>query len=187
MTGEIAAIYLAAEAIARECGFSQWAFLEPGTMEFRAEVRAMCEADKCHAYGRSWACPPALGPLEECGARVAGYPGGILLQTTAHLEDDFDYEAMDKASKDNAERTQTFARLLREKCPDVFVFGNGACRLCKDGCTYPDAPCRFPDEMSPSLEAYGLVVSDLCKANNLSYYYGPLTLTYTSAVLFNPS
>jgi hypothetical protein len=33
------------------------------------------------------------------------------------------------------------------------------------------------------MEAMGMVVSDVCRANNLPYYYGPNTLTYVGCVL----
>ena len=64
------------------------------------------------------------------------------------------------------------------------VLGAGACTICKE-CTYPDEPCRFPDKMISSMEAYGIVVSDICSANNIPYYYGPNTLTYVGCVLMN--
>jgi predicted metal-binding protein len=60
--------------------------------------------------------------------------------------------------------------------------GAGACGRCEH-CTFPDKPCRFPDKMTASMEAYGIVVSDVCQSNNLPYYYGNNTLTYTGCVL----
>ena len=32
-------------------------------------------------------------------------------------------------------------------------------------------------------EAYGMVVSEVCKKNDIPYYYGPGTLTYVGCVL----
>jgi predicted metal-binding protein len=177
------ASYEIVEGIAKECGYTHWGVLEPATMVFRPEVRDMCKANRCGRYGKNWGCPPGLGTLDECKARVAGYTSGILLQTTAMMEDEFDADAITGASKINGERTLQFAKMLREKFPHCIIFGGGACKNCKT-CTYPDAPCRFPDKLMPSIEAFGMVVSDLCKANNLPYYYGKLTLTYTSAAIF---
>jgi len=37
--------------------------------------------------------------------------------------------------------------------------------------------------MTSSMEAMGLLVSEVCEAAGLPYYYGPNTLTYTGAVL----
>ena len=51
-------------------------------------------------------------------------------------------------------------------------------------CTYPDQPCRFPDKAFTSMEAYGLLVTDVCKSADTPYYYGRNTVTFTSCVLF---
>ena len=39
-------------------------------------------------------------------------------------------------------------------------------------------------EAISSVEAYGILVSELCQKNNVDYYYGPNTLTYVGCVLF---
>ena len=50
-------------------------------------------------------------------------------------------------------------------------------------CTCPDAPCRFPDQAFSSMEAYGMLVMQVCQANHLDYYYGPGKIAYTSCYL----
>ena len=50
--------------------------------------------------------------------------------------------------------------------------------------TDADALCRFPEKMVSSMESYGIVVAEVCKANDLPYYYGKNTIAYTSCVLF---
>ena len=64
----------------------------------------------------------------------------------------------------------------------MLPIGAGCCTKCKV-CTYPDAPCRFPDQAFSSMEAYGMLVTQVCKANGLEYYYGPCTIAYTSCYL----
>ena len=66
--------------------------------------------------------------------------------------------------------------------PDLLAIGAGACTKCKE-CTYPDAPCRFPKEAFASMEAYGMLVVQVCKDNHMKYYYGPETIAYTSCFL----
>ena len=70
-----------------------------------------------------------------------------------------------------------------EKYPNLLMLGTGGCNVCKE-CTYPDNPCRFPKKRISSMEAYGLVVNDVCKANDIPYYYGKDTLTYIGCILF---
>jgi hypothetical protein len=37
--------------------------------------------------------------------------------------------------------------------------------------------------MLSSMEAYGLLVSEVCRASGLPYYYGPKTLTFSACIL----
>lgn len=48
-----------------------------------------------------------------------------------------------------------------------------------------DRPCRYPTKRLSSMEAYGLLVSDVCTRSGLAYNYGARTMTYTSCVLYN--
>ncbi len=64
------------------------------------------------------------------------------------------------------------------------IIGTGACTRCEK-CTYPDKPCRFPDKMTSSMEALGMVVSDVCRDNGIPYYYGQGTITYVGCVLID--
>ena len=100
------------------------------------------------------------------------------------MEDDFDAEMMMETEEKEKERLNKFVALIKEDGEtDYLPMGAGACTLCAK-CTYPDAPCRFPDKMISSMEAYGLVVAEVCQSADTPYYYGPLTITYTSCVLF---
>ena len=47
-------------------GFTHVAPLDCKTVELMPEVRAMCEQNTCHRYGKCWSCPPGCGSLEEC-------------------------------------------------------------------------------------------------------------------------
>ena len=170
--------------LARNCGFTHVGELNIVALEFMPEVRDMCSADRCHKYGRSWTCPPGCGTLEEAAANAAHYHRGVLLQTTAQLEDDFDIEGMQQAEVDQKKSFAAFVEQLREEYPDCLPMATGGCTLCAQ-CTYPDAPCRFPKKAIPSMEAYGLLVSKVCEKSGLPYYYGPQTLTYTSCVLID--
>ena len=69
-------------------------------------------------------------------------------------------------------------KIMREMYPDMMGMGTGTCTRCKT-CTYPDAPCRFPDELVSSMEACGLVVSEVCTANGVPYNHGKDTICST--------
>ncbi len=164
-------------------GFSHAGPLDARTLVLRPEVRDMCSVDKCRQYGKSWMCPPACGSIEDNQAVLDGFTAGLIVQTTGQLEDDFDYEVMEQAGKDQKRLFQAFARELQQEYPGMMALTSGACDLC-ERCTYPDAPCVHPDQAVPSMEAFGLVVSEACRLNDIPYYYGPLTITYTGCYLF---
>ena len=167
--------------LAKESGFSAWAPLDVATIELKPEVRDMCAANSCGQYGKRWSCPPGCGTLEECRQRVQLHKKGILVQTVGQMEDEFDGEAM----METQEQHKIHFRALCDKLQDaeVLKLGAGCCTICQE-CSYPDAPCRFPEKMVSSMESYGMVVAEVCKANNVSYYYGKNTIAYTSCILF---
>ena len=170
--------------LAEETGFEHSGELDTAVLEFREAVRDMCRADKCRAYGRNWSCPPGCGTLEEISARAAAYHRGVLLQSTGRMEDDFDVETMMDTERVHRERFYRLVEKIRKAYPDCLPMASGSCTQCEK-CTYPDAPCRFPGRMIPSMESYGLVVSDVCAGSGQKYYYGPRTITYTACILID--
>ena len=165
--------------LARNCGFTHVCGLKTETLKLRTEVRSACEADKCKSYGRSWSCPPACGSLEDCEKRIRQYSSGLLLQTTGCLEDTLDYEGMQRIEEEFDAQIRKFKTAL----PGYLVLGKGPCKACAQ-CTYPKEACRFPSGKIISMEAMGLIVSDVCTANGMAYYYGPNTISFTGCVLF---
>lgn len=170
---------------ALQCGFSVAAPLDPATLKFLPEVREMCSADRCRSYGRSWSCPPACGTLEEWRERASHYQCGTLLQTVGDREDSYDIEAMMDVSRKNEENFDRLTEKLRASGADFLALSAGTCRRCGK-CTYPDAPCRFPEKLYPSMEAAGLFVSQVCTDNGVRYNYGDRKIAYTCCVLWNP-
>lgn len=171
-------------ALALESGFTSAAPLEMSSLVFRPEVREMCSADKCRSYAKCWSCPPACGSLESITSRAASYSSGIIVQTTGSMEDDFDMAAIRDTMLEHKKSFDNFVRQMRLIKGNCLPMGAGACTRCRK-CTYPDRPCRHPDRLYPSMEAYGLWVSDVCTRSGLGYNYGPQTITYTSCILYD--
>ncbi len=169
-------------AMAEEHGFSAWAPLDISTIELKQAVRDMCAANSCGMYGKRWSCPPGCGTLDECSHRLKQYTHGILVQTYGEIEDGFDFEAMmEIEEKHKSNFTEMYAS-LRHQTDSVLAIGAGCCTACAK-CTYPDEKCRFPERMVSSMEAYGMLVLEVCKANGLQYYYGADKMAYTSCFL----
>ena len=59
----------------RELPIVQYEFFETGDLTFTQRVREVCRLE-CPMYGKSWACPPAVGTVEECRERCLELPPG---------------------------------------------------------------------------------------------------------------
>lgn len=170
------------ERSGKKLGFSHVVPLDVKTLRLLPEVRRMCEKNSCHMYGKNWSCPPACGTLAECEQKLSGYSRGILVQTVGELEDEFDGEGMMETEARHKETFVRFHDMLKKDFPGLLSIGAGCCTRCKK-CSYPDAPCRFPEKQFSSMEAYGMLVTQVCQDNGIAYYYGPGTIAYTSCFL----
>lgn len=168
--------------LALEVGFSYAEQLDGSTLKLRQEVRDMCSANTCGMYGKNLACPPACGSLEDCRKQVEKYSLGLLVQTVGDVEDSMDFEGMMEAEERHKRQFTELAEVLRKEYPSLLPLGSGCCTICS-ACAGPEGECRFPDKRISSLEAFGIVVSDLCSRNHMKYYYGPQKIAYTSCYL----
>ncbi|MGI6190718.1 MAG: DUF2284 domain-containing protein [Eubacterium sp.] len=171
------------EQLAREIGFDHVGKLNMNALLFREEVRRMCEDNRCSAWNTRWTCPPACGSLENIRRRASRYQEGILVQSTGKLKDPFDFEAMKDLERTHKKRFDTLIRQAKITAGDILPMGSGTCTLCRR-CTYPDRPCRHPDRAYPSMEAYGLLITDVLEQSGMKYSYGEKTMTYTACILF---
>ena len=148
--------------------------------------RAMCESNACGVYGKCYMCPPDVGDIDELMREIENYDHALVYQTVTELEDSFDFEGMIEAKR----RTYPLAQSLRKFFDDVNItrvlhLGTGGCGVCKICAKRTGEPCRFPEKAMPSLEAYGVNVSELAKASGMKYINGQNTVTYFGAVLFS--
>ncbi len=150
---------------------------------FSDELISNCQLNHCGKYNKSWMCPPAIGNQYDLINQYKQYQKVFVFSKIANLEDPFDYEGMENGRK----RVEKILRKLSQQINQDYrykVLGPGTCTICNE-CTYPNAPCRFPELAVPSLEALGINVLDLAKSCNIKYYNGPNTVTYFAAIFYN--
>lgn len=172
--------------LAQEIGFDCMGECSAKDLVARPEVRSMCAAGKCQVYGHSWACPPACGELDDFQELMRTYEHCLVVQTVGEMEDDFDFEAMEETGSLQKRRVLDLVEVLDAAglSSQTLTFSAGTCTLCAE-CTYPDAPCRFPDKRLVSMEAAGLVVSEVCELASIPYNHGPQTIAFSGCILYN--
>ncbi|NTW71419.1 MAG: DUF2284 domain-containing protein [Eubacteriaceae bacterium] len=146
------------------------------------EVRKMCERNTCGNYGKSWTCPPALAPIEEIQDKFNSFEHFVVVFQVYPLKNSLDYKGMMAGVEDFKVRMNQLHQELKGT-DRYMMLGAGGCNLCKE-CTYPQAPCRRPEDAIVSAEAYGIDVMKLMRENHLKYNNGPNTVTYIGGILF---
>lgn len=163
----------------------KYAFARQGQIAYDPSLRTLCQANRCGKYGRSYTCPPAVGPVEELIARAGEYPSAALYQTVARLEDSFDYEGMMAAKAAHFDCSRQIQRELLSLSEKGFLhLSAGSCNLCPKCAIEEGQPCRSPAYALHSMEAYGIFVSRTAAGFGLPYINGENTVTYFGLILF---
>ena len=50
-------------------------------IDFEPEFRKLCESNACGLYGKSWMCPPDVGPVEDLIAQAKQFRWALVFQT----------------------------------------------------------------------------------------------------------
>lgn len=162
---------------------AQYVFFETAELEFSERIRTVCRME-CPRYGKSWACPPGVGTVDECRARCLAHPHGLLISTLTEVEDISDMEQTLATRPAHEAVTHQVAALLRAEGVKVLGLSSESCAICPQ-CTYPDAPCRHPEKMFPCVESHGIVVTALAEKYGIEYQYGGNVVTWFSLLLFS--
>lgn len=166
-------------------GIHELAIIPTRSLIFSDGVRQLCESNSCGLYGKTWACPPGVGTMQECKDKICSYEY-LFVYTTKHLlEDSYDWEGMQDGKTVHRKVARDVYNFVKENHPEEMLFlGAEGCSICQK-CTFPDAPCRFPDKMSPSIESYGVEVNRLAETAGIHYINGVNTVTYFSCLCFS--
>ena len=167
--------------LAEECGFDVVSPLDPKTFKVNQKIRETCETNKCQAYGTNWGCPPH-GTAEEDETLLTSYEHGLMLQCVGRSEKRIDSKMYMETGKRLSEAMIALKEKMVEEYPNCLALGAGPCPICKK-CAFPE-PCRFPEKRQQALEGYGIFITQLCRDNDVTYYYGDKTIAYNGAILW---
>lgn len=160
----------------------QYAFINTEDLMFSERIRWICEHE-CAMYGKTWACPPAVGTVEECKARVMEYSEGLLIATITEVSDIANIEETLSTRGPHEEITREVNEMVKQQAEKTLVLSTEACAICEK-CAYPCEKCRFPEKMFPCVESHGIVVTDLAEKNGIEFYADGNLVTWFSLILY---
>lgn len=158
-------------------------YIDPKELEFSQRVRWICE-NQCPRFGKSYACPPAVGSVEDCRERCLAYGQCLVVGTIAECGDISSIEDTLATRFEHEAVTDQIAGFLAQQGVAPYVLSTDSCALC-ESCAYcQGAPCRFPDRMHPCVESHGINIIPTLEAKGLEFQYGQNIVTWYSLLFF---
>jgi len=128
-------------------------FIDPKKLEFSDRIRWICEHE-CPMCGRTWACPPAVGTVQQCREKVLGYENCLMISTIVEVNDIADINETLATRPEHEEITNEVRDMMQAQGVDPYVLSTEACAIC-ERCAYLDGePCRHKDRMHPCVESH---------------------------------
>ena len=154
-------------------------YIEPSRLEFSERIRWICE-NECPRYGKSYACPPAVGSVEACREKCLGYRNCLLIGTITEVSTIANMEEALATRPEHEALTNQVRELFRQQGIDPYILSTEACAHC-ERCAWLDGqPCRFPEKMHPCVESHGINLIPTLEENGLEFQYGDNIITWYS-------
>ena len=158
-------------------------YTDPNTIEFSQRIRYICQTE-CPMYDKTWACPPAVGAVEDCQKKCRSYKNCLVIGTIVEVTDSADIEQSLATRHDHEMITNQVRDLMREQGTEPYVLSTEACAICSR-CAYLDGlPCRMPEKMHPCVESHGINIIPTLEAQGLDFIYGSNIVTWYSLFFF---
>ena len=159
-------------------------FIDPRQLEFSERIRWICEHE-CPMYGKTWACPPGVGSVEECSKKCLQYRHCLIVGTITETEDIADMEIALLTRPEHEEITAQVADMLSQQGITPYILSTEACAVCESCAVLEGKPCRKPDRMHPCVESHGINLIPVLEENGLEFQYGGNIITWYSLLFFN--
>ena len=92
----------------------EYRILDTKGIQVRERVRTIC-SQECERFGTTWACPPAVGSLEQCRDRISRYPQAVFFSSVAEVSDLMNMEEMLSTRHQHEKITEEIASFLQEQ------------------------------------------------------------------------
>ena len=158
-------------------------FIDPKGLEFSSRVRWICE-NECPMYGKTWACPPGVGSVENCEKKCKGFENCLLIGTITEVESISDMAETLATRPEHEAITDQIRTLLREQGIEPYILSTEACAACEKCAILDGQPCRFPEKMHPCVESHGINLIPTLEAVGVDFLYSENIVTWYSLLLF---
>ena len=158
-------------------------FIDPAELEFSDRIRWICETE-CPMYGKSWACPPGVGTVEQCKKKCHSFENCLLISSIVEVRDIANMEETLATRGDHEELTNQVRDLMREQDVDPFILSSEACALCYRCAILDGEPCRMPEKMHPCVESQGINIIPVLESRGLEFQFGANVVTWVSLLLY---
>lgn len=159
-------------------------FFDPKELEFSQRIRWICQ-NECPMYGKSWACPPGVGSVEQCRQTCLGYNSCLLIVTMAQVEDIANIEQTLATRPEHEEITNQVGAAMEALGAKPYILSTEACTLCPRCAILDGQSCRFPDKMHPCVESQGINVIPVLENRGLDFQFGSNIVTWISLLFYN--
>ena len=161
-----------------------YAYIDPKELEFNQRIRWICQ-NECPMYGKTWACPPGVGEVDQCKAKCLTYKNCLLIGTITEVNDVADMQETLDTRPAHEKVTNQVRDLMREQGVIPYILSTEACAICTR-CAYLDGlPCRMPGKMHPCVESHGINIIPTLESQGLEFHYGTNIVTWYSLLFFN--
>ena len=160
-----------------------YASIDPKALEFSDRIRWICEHE-CPMYGKSWACPPAVGTVTYCKAQCRKYENCLMISTITEVEDIANMEETLATRPAHEAVTNQVAAIMEELGVKPYVLSTEACTVCETCAWVEGKPCRFPEKMHPCVESHGINVIPVLEEQGLQFQFGENVVTWISLLFY---
>ena len=158
-------------------------FIDPKALEFNNRIRWICE-NECPMYGKSWACPPGVGSLNQCKGKCLQHENCLLISSIVEVDDIADMEETLATRPGHEALTNEVAAIMEEMGVKPYILSTEACTICERCAMLDNQPCRFPEKMHPCVESHCINVVPILEANGLEFQFGANVVTWISLLFF---
>ena len=164
----------------------EYRILDTKDITIQERVRTICQ-EECERYDSTWACPPAVGTLQECEKKIKSYPQAVFFSSVAEVSDIMNMEEMLSTRRAHEDLTTEVGKYLNKEGYETYILSTESCDICEK-CAYKEGEPRCRDILTgcmPSLgKCHGVVVNEIVERESMEYNLGGNTILWFSMVLF---